>query len=211
MFYSGNDNYMQDLYFGNQMYGANTYNPNGMNNMTNPMYMNNGMCPNQFQNQIPNQPVSINNMYPSLYRILMPVISRVVSNSNYQFFNEDVLNNMVDTVYNITDGQINYENDNDNEQVTTQERNSNTQTNTASVSQTNQNTTTTNTSTRMNTNTQTTRNANSTNSSNDSLLRDIIKILIIRELISRRQFQNPTMQNNMNMYNMNNMNSFCNL
>ena len=208
MFYSGNDNYMQDLYFGNQMYGGNTYNPNGINNMQNPMYMNNnGMCMNQFQNQVPNQPVNINNMYPSLYRILMPVISRVVANSNYQFFNEDVLNNMVDTVYNITEGQINYENDNDNEQVTTQERNSNTQTNTASVSQTNQNTTTTNTSTRMNSNTQTTRNTNSTNNSNDDLLRDIIKILIIRELISRRQFQNPNMQNNMNY----NMNPFCNI
>lgn len=229
MFYSGNDNYMQDLYFGNQMAGTGTYSPNtmnGFNNMQNPMYMNNGMYMNQFQNQngffpnsTSNQPVNINSLYPSSYRILMPVVSRVVSNSNCQYLNEDILNNMVDTVYNITEGQIDYEKESD--QIRTQERNTttNTQTNSNSVSQTNQNhtntTSVTNTTTRINNdNNQSSRNSNSTNNSNDNIFRDLIKILIIREILSRRQFQNQ----NMNMYNMNNMNGmnnnanpFCNL
>lgn len=227
MFYSGNDNYMQDLYFYNQMPNQNTYNSMmaGMNNngnISNTM-MNNGMYMNQVQNpnmymQNTNQPTNINSLYPSSYRILMPVVSRVVSNSNYQFLNEDVLDNMVDTVYNITEGQINYENE--SEQVTTRERNTNAQTNTTSVSQTNQNnnntTNVTNSTTRVNSNTTQTSNNNSTNNSNDDLLRDLIKILIIREIISRRQFQNSNMSNNVNMYNMNtmnnpNMNPYCNM
>lgn len=210
MFYSGNDNYMQDLYFNNPM--PNTYNNMCMSNfdngMQNPMYMNNGMQnPNMFMRQ--NQQPNINTLYPSTYRILMPVVSRVVSNSNYQFLNEDVLNNMVDTVYNITEGQIDYE----TEQDSVQERTNSTQANSTSVSQTNQNnsTTTNVTNTRINSDTQTTRNNSSTNTRNDDLLRDLIKILIIREIISRRQFQS----NNMNMYNMNqapgNMGQYCNL
>lgn len=227
MFYSGNDNYMQDLYFYNQMPNQNTYNSMvaGMNNNGNipNTMMNNGMYMNQVQNpnmymQNTNQPTNINSLYPSSYRILMPVVSRVVSNNNSQFFNEDVLNNMVDTVYNITEGQINYENEND--QVTTRERTSNTQTNSTSVSQTNQSnsnsntTNVTNSSTRVNNTNQTTN--TSTNNSNDNLLRDLIKILIIREIISRRQFQNSNMSNNVNMYNMNtmnnpNMNPYCNM
>lgn len=227
MFYSGNDNYMQDLYFYNQMPNQNTYNPMGMNNngnipntmMNNGMYMNQGQNPNMYM-QNSNQPANINTLYPSSYRILMPVVSRVVSNSNYQFLNEDVLDNMVDTVYNITEGQINYENEND--QVTTRERTSNTQTNSTSVSQTNQNssnsntTNVTNSTTRVNNNTTQTSNNNSTNTSNDNLLRDLIKILIIREIISRRQFPKSNMSNNVNMYNMNtmnnpNMNPYCNM
>ncbi len=200
MFYSGNDNYMQDLYFNNPM--QNTYGNMNMNNFdngmpNNQMYMNNGMYANPNMFVGPNQAPNINTLYPSTYRILMPVVSRVVSNSNYQFLNEDVLNNMVDTVYNITEGQIDY----NQEPEPASERTNNTQSNSTSVSQTNQNnTTTTNvTNTRVNSDTQSTRNNSSTNTRNDDLLRDLIKILIIREIISRRQFQ----ANNMNMYNMN--------
>lgn len=216
MFYSGNDNYMQDLYFYNQIPNQNTYNGVGMNNvnMQNPM-MNNGM----YMNQNPNmysaqaQQPNINTLYPSTYRILMPVVSKVVANSNCQFLNEDVLDNMVDTVFNITEGQINYENE--PEQVKTRERNTTAQTNTTSVSQTNPNnnntTNVSSTTTRVNNVAQTSN--NSTNNSNDNLLRDIIKILIIREILFRRQFPNSNMQNNnMNMYSMNNgMCPYCNM
>lgn len=217
MFYSGNDNYMQDLYFYNQIPNQNTYNGVGMNNvnMQNPM-MNNGMYmnsnPNLYSGGAQQQP-NINTLYPSTYRILMPVVSRVVANSNCQYLNEDVLDNMVDTVFNITEGQINYENE--TEQVTTRERNTTAQTNTTSVSQTNpSNNNTTNvssTTTRVNNVAQTSNNP--TSNSNDSLLRDIIKILIIREILFRRQFPNSNMQNNnMNMYSMNNgICPYCNM
>ncbi len=216
MFYSGNDNYMQDLYFYNQIPNSNTYNGIGMNNvnMQNPM-MNNGMYmnqnPNMYSNQV--QQPNINALYPSIYRILMPVVSKVVANSNCQFLNEDILDNMVETVFNITEGQINYENE--PEQVTARERNTTAQTNTTSVSQTNPNnnntTNVSSTTTRVNNVSQTSN--NSTNNSNDNLLRDIIKILIIREILFRRQFPNSNMQNNnMNMYSMNNgMCPYCNL
>ncbi len=216
MFYSGNDNYMQDLYFYNQIPNQNTYNGVGMNNinMQNPM-MNNGMYMNQNSNMYSNQvqQPNINTLYPSTYRILMPVVSKVVANSNCQFLNEDILDNMVDTVFNITEGQISYENE--PEQVTTRERNTTAQTNTTSVSQTNPNnnntTNVSSTTTRVNNVTQNSN--NSTNNSNDNLLRDIIKILIIREILFRRQFPNSNMQNsNVNMYSMNNgMCPYCNI
>lgn len=207
---------MQDLYFYNQIPNQNTYNGVGMNNinMQNPM-MNNGMYMNQNSNMYSNQvqQPNINTLYPSTYRILMPVVSKVVANSNCQFLNEDILDNMVDTVFNITEGQISYENE--PEQVTTRERNTTAQTNTTSVSQTNPNnnntTNVSSTTTRVNNVTQNSN--NSTNNSNDNLLRDIIKILIIREILFRRQFPNSNMQNsNVNMYSMNNgMCPYCNI
>ena len=85
MFYSNNDNYMQDLYSYNQI-PNNTYNPYmtnwgnqmsvnpmGFSNM-NGMNMQNGNMgvnqnPNIFQgNQMNNQ--NPNNLYPSIYRII---------------------------------------------------------------------------------------------------------------------------------------------
>ena len=117
MFYNNNDNYMQDLYFYNQIPNG-TYNPymnqisnnqnpyiaNGMvqNNMNSmmPNNMNGMMANNMMQNGMyPNQ--NLNNLYPSLYRVMMPVISRVISSNNIQFLNEDTLNNMVDTLLSI--------------------------------------------------------------------------------------------------------------
>ncbi len=178
MFYSGNDNYMQDLYFYNQM-PNNTYNPYASQNpnmMNMPgMYM--GQNPNFLNNTLPNQ--NLTNLYPSIYKIINPVVSRVVQNSNYQFLNEDTLNNMVETVYSIVDGQIEY----GDEPISSKENLSNTNNNQV----TNQTVRTTET-TKQNANFQTTR--------NDSLLKDIIKILIIKELLSKsctqnRQFSQP--------------------
>ena len=127
MFYSNNDHYMQDLYSYNQM-PNNTYNPYmgnwlppiaanvdsiGVGN--NNMYMNmpsTNMGMNQNPNMFTgNQNINSNmnaqnpnNLYPSIYRIVNPVVNRVVSGSNLPYLTEDSLNNMVDTVYNIIEG-----------------------------------------------------------------------------------------------------------
>ncbi len=182
MFYTGNDNYMQDIYFYNQ--NPNTYHgingfPNGANNNywgQNASYINSNMMPN-----------NINMLYPSIYRIIMPVILRVIQNSNYQFINEDILNNMVDTVYNIVDGQIEY---------TDETNNSSNQSSNSTVGTNNQTT---------RNNEQRAQSSNTTNQTNNNrkdnpLLRDIIKILILRELMMRNQMVQPQMYNpNYNM------------
>lgn len=190
MFCSNNDNYMQDLYFYNQ-YPNNTYNP-CMNNcgsvMQNPNMMNNMNGMYMGQNASPNQ--NLSNLYPSVYRIIMPVISRVLSNSNCQFFNEDILNNMVDTVYNIVEGQIEYEEEPINRTSINNSENSSSNNNSSNSGSSN--TTSRNSETR--TVQQVNQNSSGRNVRNDNLLRDIIKILILKELISRRnqQFnQNP--------------------
>lgn len=190
MFYSESDGYMQDLYFYNQNPNqnfnnqCNSYmnmgiqNPNMVNNQ-NGMYM--GMPQNNFGT---NQSQNISNFYPSTYKIIAPVASRVISNTNCQFINEDILNNMVDTVYNIVDGQIEYEdvsNINNKTEVSTQSSNS-------------QGTTVNNSRT-----SDTKQSAQNTVSSkikiHDSLLRDIIRIIIIKELLSRNRFNQNNYQN----------------
>ena len=181
MFYSNNDNYMEDLYFYNQTPNMmNTYNPN-MNNLNNSMpNMMNNMCmgqnPNMFNNNM-NQVPNLSTLYPSIYRIINPVVARVIQNSNYQFLNEDTLNNMVDTVYNIVEGQIDYEEESSvSKPTSTNEVN----TNSSSTSQNNSSTTVSRTQEVKTTQTTTTR-----RNRNDNLLRDIIKILILKELFSR--------------------------
>ncbi len=193
MFYSNNDSYMQDLYYYNQM-PSNTYmNSFGNNMIGNPNMQtiqgrtnipNNQMFTNQgfFTNNMPIQ--NLNTLYPSIYRILNPVISRVVLNNN-QPITEDLLNNMTDTVFNIVEGQIDFgddqvqrNNNNENQQSNTNSSNNNVSNNSAnraseSARQTN----------------QTSQPSNTRNNRGDSLLRDLIKILIIKELLSRNGFQ----------------------
>lgn len=200
MFYSNNDSYMQDLYFYNQNPNSwNNYSPfmNNMNyGMQNPDMISSNMN-NMYMNQNPNvgygmnHPQNLNNLYPSTYRIILPVALRVIANSNYQYINEDALNNMVDTVYNIVDGQIEYEDDSNNttskQEMSSSNSNSNNSANintnsVSKVADTRQSTTQTVTAPRR-------------NNRHDSLLRDIIKIIILRELLSRNQFMTNRQQN----------------
>lgn len=175
--YMNNDNYLQDFHNYNQVpnncgtYMNNGYmqNPNMMQNqngMMNGMYMNQNMYP-------VNNNSNLTNFYPSTYRIINPVVSRVVQNSNYQFINEDTLNNMVDTVFSIVDGQIDYQEEETPAQTQNQTANPNNQNLTQTQRQT----------------TETQRNQANQNNRSDSLLRDIIRILIIKELLSRRNNQ----------------------
>ena len=97
--YTNNDNYLQDLYNYNQI--PNNYNQFMNNNcmqnsnmfQNTPNFMN-VMCTNQNMYQANNNS-NLTSLYPSTYRIINPVVTRVVQNSNYQFLNEDTINNMV--------------------------------------------------------------------------------------------------------------------
>lgn len=186
--YTNNDNYLQDLYNYNQM--PNNYNqfmnnnciqnPNmfqNQPNFTNGMYVN----PNMFQ---PSNTQNLTTLYPSTYRIINPVVSRVVQNSNYQFLNEDTINNMVDTVFSIVDGQIDYREEEVPLQSQNQTMNSTSSNTSSNSTQTQRQTTTEVTRTQINTTTQ--------NNRADGLLRDLIRILIIKEILSRRN-NNPYM------------------
>lgn len=108
MYYGQNGNYMQDLNYYNQNPNPNyTYNPYMQNNTypnQNNMSMNNMGNMNTPMRQ-PQQ--NLNAMYPAVYRIILPVVSQVVSNNNTSYLTEDGLNSMVDTVYNIVEGDIN--------------------------------------------------------------------------------------------------------
>lgn len=176
--YTNNDNYLQDLYNYNQM--PNNYNQYMNNNcmqnqnmFQNPQNFMNGMYANPNMCQ-PNNSSNLTAFYPSTYRIINPVVSRVVQNSNYQFLNEDTLNNMVDTVFSIVDGQIDYR----EEERASQNQTSNSTTSNTNTTQTQRQTTTEITRTQTSTTNQ--------NNRSDGLLRDLIRILIIKEILARR-------------------------
>lgn len=186
MYYANqNGNYMQDLNFYNQI-NPNIQNPNNFNQFGVPMQFNNNSLPyNQMPNQVfpnnnsglsMNQIMQMNNnlenMYPCTYRIINPVVERVVDGtfSRNQIVNEDNLNNMVDTVFNIVESQL--EREEQVNQNSSENRNTNNNSNTNNIS--NQ---TRNSIERNDINTQRDR--------NNSLIRDIIRILLIRSLLSR--------------------------
>lgn len=203
MFYPNNNSYMEDLYFYNQM-PSNPYinNPgtNFMGNQISPSLTNgnnmNAINPFMgFTNT--NMPVqNLNNLYPSIYRIVNPVVSKVVLNSSNQIINDEMLNNMVDTVFNIVEGQVDLDAET---QVTKTLQNEN---------QTSQNQSP-NTSSGLNSNTRTNdinRQTNQNNNRNtrcDNLLKDLIKILIIKEILLKNYLKmvNVQTQGMQGMYN----------
>lgn len=184
MFCSNNDGYMQDLYYYNQM-PNNTYlnsYSNGMNLNPNIQMMgNNNMPVNNFGMQNNFSVQNLNSLYPSIYRIINPVVSKVVSNNN-QPINENLINNMADTIYNIVEGQVDFGVD---EQI---QKNQLTEENISSISSnTNQGGSTRNS---VNKNFSQNNQASFKNTKTcESLLRDLIKILIIKELLSKNQMQ----------------------
>ena len=115
----------------------------------------------------PNQQMNLTYFYPSLYKILVPVIIKVVSTSNYQYINEEIINNMVDTVYNIVEGDVIKEeiSDNQNNNQSNNYQNNNSKT-------------------------------NEIKDKDNELLKDIIKIFVIKELQNRQ-----IRQMNQNLYN----------
>ena len=168
--YFQNGNYMQDLNYYNQIQN---YNFIPYQNYINPN---------------PNNQMSIqnsNSMYPAVYRIIIPVVKQVLSNNYNGYLTEESLNKMVDSVYNIVEGDISTGSTNNNE-------------NGENI----------NSSNYVKTSNSSNQVQNSTNQNNKSnaLLRDLIKILILNEIFLKRQYmanqmmmQNPNINNQMNI------------
>lgn len=174
--YYQNGNYMQDLNYYNQNPNMG-YHPYAQN-MNGPMPM----------GQIGQQ--NLNAMYPAVYRIISPVASQVLSNSNNGYLTEDSLNNMVDTVYNVVERDISSTNTNSAMMNTTQ-ANTNTNSNENNCGRASSNSSSSSNNTATTTSTQNTQN---------SLLRDLIKIMLLNEILARRQNQtNQMMMQNANM------------
>lgn len=239
MYYSSNENYMQDLYTYNQN-PINTYNPYlgntaGINQMGFGINQNNNM----FRNPNMNQNANISSLFPSVYRIINPVVNRVVSSTNTSYLTEDILNNMTDTVYNIVEGQIEADDlINQNQIASNQNSNSDSilrETNNTNRNISNGNSNNSNTSNGLrNSNDIVNRSNISSNSgssnlnisnqntnsrrhhNHDMLLKDLIKILILKQILSKGNslpnpyhfnYQNQFManQNYMNPNNFNNI------
>lgn len=83
MFYPNYEDYMRDIFYFNGLQNTNVGYP----------YMG-------FNNQ------NLNNYFPSIYRIVNPVVQKVVGGNNYQFTNEESVNNIVETVLEIISGDI---------------------------------------------------------------------------------------------------------
>lgn len=110
MFYQGNNDYMRDAFYYSQPQQSATYPYGGMNNNYSqvaamPMNTTSAFGNNMNMGNMPTTN-SVSNMYPQVYRIIDPVASRVIANNNYPYYTEDNLNNMVDTVYNIVEGDV---------------------------------------------------------------------------------------------------------
>ena len=169
--YYQNGNYMQDLNYYNQNPAYNPY-------------------ANQFQNQTFNPQIpmgqmpmqNLNAMYPAIYRIISPVVSQVLASNQGGYLTEESLNHMVDTVYNIVEGDINL-----GAQATSNMPNSSNENSNASNCERNSSTS------RQNSASTATSNTNAQN----ALLRDLIKIMILNEMSNQRQtMQNPMMMQN---------------
>ena len=197
MYFQNNDDYMRDFFYFNQ---NPTMNGNmGCNCMQN--NMNNGMNSsfngiNNMNYMSNNNNNNLENLYPNIYRILQPVVRRVVAGSNYQYLTEEVLNNMVDTVYNIVDGDRTMSNN----QVSTTRTETNTTTNTTTDTRRTVSTNANVSNTSQNVPIQTrTNEINNTNNCN-ALLKDLIKILILQEITRnnmRRNWNGMNMNSNM--------------
>lgn len=118
-------------------------------------------------NQMPMQTQNLSTMYPAVYRIISPVVTQVLATNNPGYLTEDSFDNLVSTVYNIVEKDIPKTNEAiSNNSVSTENSNGG----------------------------NCARNASSTNSvstnvtkNQNSLLRDLIKILILNEILNKRQ------------------------
>ena len=146
------NDYMRDFFYYNQS-------PNQNINMNYGYMPNNNMMRNN----------NIDNLYPNIYRILRPVVRKVVLGSNYQYLTEEVISNMVDTVYNIVEGDRNSRTTEINQESVDTRRQSS-----SIASNTNQ----TQTSTQS-------RSINSNNTEYNNLLKDLIRILVLQEVLNR--------------------------
>ena len=136
MFYPSYEDYMRDIFYFNGLQDRNMlYSYSGFNNQ------------------------NLNDYFPSIYKIVNPVIQKVVSGNNYQFTNEDSINNIVDVVLGITAGDLNLSENNDINRKTNTNTNNNSNNSSMQVQE---------------------------NREGNTLLKDLIKILTIKELQNRQ-------------------------
>ena len=138
MYYPSYDDYMRDIFYFNGLQNLNQNYPYNMG----------------FNTQ------NLNDYFPSIYKIVNPVVQKVVSGNNYQFANEDSVNNIVDVVLGITAGDINSLENVGNISDFNRKQTQGNQVNPSA--------------------------SNTTQDSNNQLLKDLIKILTIKELQSRQ-------------------------
>ena len=170
------NDYMRDFFYYNQ-------NPNQNMNMNYNYMQNNYMFRNNNNN--------IENLYPNIYRILMPVVRKVVAGSNFQYLTEEVVSNIVDTVYNIVEGDRNVRTVEVNAEPLVDARRSN--------SGTTSNITQTQTTTQSRTSSNNNNNSNNNCTEYSTLLKDLIRILVLQEIARVGYSRN----NNMSMINTN--------
>lgn len=170
------NDYMRDFFYYNQ-------NPNQNMNLSHNYMQNNYMFRNNNNN--------IESLYPNIYRILMPVVRKVVAGSNFQYLTEEVVSNIVDTVYNIVEGDRNVRTVEVNAEPLVDARRSN--------SGTTSNATQTQTTTQSRTNSNNNNNSNNNCTEYSILLKDLIRILVLQEIARMGCSRN----NNMSMMNTN--------
>lgn len=192
MFYQNNNDYMRDAFLYSQPQNS-TYQYNGMNNYYSPVgnMQNSGMnMMNPYSNNMNYCQNSLEGMYPQIYRVIDPVAKRVILNNGCQYYSEDNLNNMVDTVFNIVEGDVSSLTNSSNNMMNSDD----------TVTQGPNRNATTNTSKPNNESVRPTSTVNTPNNCNN-ILKDLIKIIIIKELLSRQcncnnmNYSNPNFNN----------------
>ena len=121
----------------------------------------------------------------------MPVVRKVVAGSNFQYLTEEVVSNIVDTVYNIVEGDRNVRTVEVNAEPLVDARRSN--------SGTTSNITQTQTTTQSRTSSNNNNNSNNNCTEYSTLLKDLIRILVLQEIARVGYSRN----NNMSMINTN--------
>lgn len=140
-------------------------NPTMMNNMN--MYPNNQFY--EDENNFGYNQANVDNMYPEIYRIIYPMVCKACMNTN-ENITEDLVSRITNEIY------INIE----NIEISKENRNSS---NVANNNQTNKNVRPENVNSKSNL-TDTTLNRQEDRNRNP-LLRDLIRILVLRELLGR--------------------------
>ena len=149
---------------GNYMQDLNYYNQTP-NFGYNPYMTNQNMNMRQ-GTQMPMHTQNLNTLYPAVHRIILPVANQVLANNNTQYLTEEALNSMVEHIYNIVEKDINLENNSNCAGQTQTSENSNHERNSGRPS--------------------TSRASEQMTHTQNSLLRDLIRIILLNEIISRR-------------------------
>ena len=115
-----NNDYMQNFNYYNQNSYCNlgqrhsgVYS-NGYNNLN---YQTNGLYNNATRTGYINNQNQFNTLYPDIYKIIYPIVNNLVSTVNLSMIDNNLINNMTDTVLNILDGECQKQNVNNSNNI----------------------------------------------------------------------------------------------